>query len=212
MVRYTVSVATAQFAMTEMMATFLAKYPKVNLVQQASDANVGIVADRYDLAIRAYSGSLPDSTMVEKPLAEAPWHLFAAAHYLNAVGAPESPDDLLRCDSLFVKRDNVTPIWNLRHEADKARAAQVAIRPRMEGTCMVTLKRAAEAGMGVVALPAYVCRDEVKAGRLQRVLSNWIAADSTISALMPSRRGMSAAARAFIDHIAEAFPNAVRLD
>lgn len=211
-VRYTVSVATAQFAMIEMMAEFLAKYPKVNLVQHASDANVDIIADRYDFAIRAYSGALPDSTMAQRALAEAPWHLFAAPEYLDAAGAPESPDELLRCETLFVKRDNVAPAWNLRHEADKAQVAQVAIRPRMEGTCMVTLKHAAEARMGVVALPAYVCRDEVKAGRLQRVLSNWIAAESTISALMPSRRGMSAAARAFIEHIAEAFPNAVRLD
>jgi DNA-binding transcriptional LysR family regulator len=51
--------------------------------------------------------------------------------------------------------------------------------------------------MGAVALPAYVCREEVMAGRLRRVLPHWIAAESTISALMPSRRGMSAAARAF---------------
>ena len=66
--------------------------------------------------------------------------------------------------------------------------------------------------MGVVALPAYICRDELRAGRLRRVLPDWVAADSTISALMPSRRGMSAAARAFIEHLVEAFPAAVRLD
>jgi len=71
---------------------------------------------------------------------------------------------------------------------------------------MVSLKRTAEASMGVVALPAYVCREEVKAGRLRRVLPHWIAAESTIPALMPSRRGMSAAARAFLEHVAEGFP------
>lgn len=210
-VRYTVSVATAQFAMTEMMASFLAKYPKVNLVQHASDVQVDIVADRYDFAIRAYSGVLPDSTMVQRPLAQAPWHLFATPGYVCASGAPQTPDELLRCDALFVMRDNVAPVWHLRHATDQAQTARIDLRPRMEGTCMVTLKRACEAGLGVVALPAYVCRDEVKAGRLQRVLPDWIAAESTISALMPSRRGMSAAARAFIDHLVEAFPEAVRL-
>jgi len=211
-VRYTVSVATSQFAMTGMVASFLAKYLKVNLLQDASDANVDIVADRYDFAIRAYSGALPDSNLVQRPLAEAPWHLFAAPEFLEAAGAIETPDDLLGCATLFMKRGGLAPLWQLKREDDRAQTAQVAIRPRMEGTCMVTLKRAAEARMGVVALPAYICRDELRAGRLRRVLPDWVAADSTISALMPSRRGMSAAARAFIEHLVEAFPAAVRLD
>lgn len=41
-----------------------------------------------------------------------------------------------------------------------------------------------------------------------RVLPDWAAADSTLTALMPGRRGMSAATRAFI----EACPLAVWLD
>ncbi|MBM7113685.1 hypothetical protein [Archangium primigenium] len=40
------------------------------------------------------------------------------------------------------------------------------------------------------------------------VLPDWVTADSTLTALMPSRRGMSAATRAFI----EACPLAVWLD
>lgn len=123
-----------------------------------------------------------------------------------------TPDDLRGCATLIMKRGSLTPAWLLKREDDRAQTAQVAIRPRMEGTCMVTLKRAAEARMGVVALPAYICRDELRAGRLRRVLPDWVAADSTISALMPSRRGMSAAARAFIEHLVESFPAAVRLD
>ncbi|MDY0746600.1 LysR substrate-binding domain-containing protein [Paucibacter sp. R3-3] len=210
-VRFTVAIATAQFAMPEMISSFLAKYPKVELVQHAGDSNVDIVADRLDFAIRAYSGALPDSTMVQRALAKAPWHLFASPGYLEAHGVPAAPEDLAGCATLFMKRDGVSPSWSLTHETDSANTVQVSLRPRITGSCMVTLKRAAEAGTGIVALPAYVCRDEVAAGRLRRVLPEWIAADATITALMPTRRGMSAATRAFIDHIAEAFPHAVRV-
>lgn len=210
-VRYTVAIGTAQFAMPGMVSTFLEKHPKVELVQHAGDSNVDIVADRYDFAIRAYSGSLPDSTLVQRPLAEAPWHLFASPAYLELVGTPQTPQDLNACASLFMRRDNVPPAWHLRHEDDPQQVVQIGLRPRMLGSCMVTLKHAAAAALGVVALPAYVCRDDVEAGRLQRVLPGWIAADATITLLMPTRRGMTAATRAFIEHITQAFPHAVRL-
>jgi len=75
--------------------------------------------------------------------------------------------------------------------------------------CMVTLKSNARAGLGIVALPGYVCRDEVERGDLIRVLPHWVAEESTISALVPSRRGMSAAVRAFLDYLAEHLPRVV---
>jgi DNA-binding transcriptional LysR family regulator len=77
---------------------------------------------------------------------------------------------------------------------------------------MVTLKSNARAGLGIVALPGYVCRDEVHRGELVRVLPDWVAEESTISALLPTRRGMSASVRAFLDHLAHHFPDAVTVD
>jgi DNA-binding transcriptional LysR family regulator len=89
-----------------MVLDLMRKYPMVELVQHAGDSNVDIVADRYDFAIRAHSGALPDSTLVQRPLAECPWHLFAAPDYLDATGWPETPEDLKGRPSLFMKRDN----------------------------------------------------------------------------------------------------------
>ena len=51
---------------------------------------------------------------------------------------------------------------------------------------MLLLKQAAIAGLGVVALPGYVCRD-VKSGALRRVLPDWIAGDATLTVLIPYR-------------------------
>jgi hypothetical protein len=53
---------------------------------------------------------------------------------------------------------------------------------------MIGLKQAAIAGLGIVALPGYVCRDEVRSGLLRRVLPIWLADDSTITALIPYRQ------------------------
>jgi DNA-binding transcriptional LysR family regulator len=74
---------------------------------------------------------------------------------------------------------------------------------------MIGLKQAAIKGLGVVALPGYVCRDEVRSGALRRVLANWLAGDSTITALIPYRQGLLPSVRVFLDHLATEFPKAV---
>ena len=209
-VRFTVAVATAQYTMPAMVLSFLAKYPKVELVQYSCDAPLDIIAERYDVAIRAHSGALPDSGLVQRPLASVAWHLLASPRYLRTVGPPRCPAELPDHALLFMRRSQIEPVWNLRHESNNEPPVRLPVRPRIHSACMSTLKRAALEGLGIVALPAHMCRDEVSAGQLSRVLPDWVAADSVITALMPNRRGMSAASRAFLDHIVEAFPAAVR--
>jgi DNA-binding transcriptional LysR family regulator len=61
-VRCTAAVATMQFAMRDIVPDFLLRYPKVNVVAHATDQNVDIIGENYDVAIRAHSDPLPDST------------------------------------------------------------------------------------------------------------------------------------------------------
>jgi len=211
-VRYTTAAAISQFAMADMLNDFLTKYPKVTLIQHLREDFADIVTDRYDVAIRGHTTPLPDSTLVKRKLAESPWFLFASPAYLAKRGEPKMPEELAHHWGLFVEVAGAPQRWELSQSTDGSRivlATQVV--PRLVGTCMLTLKNAAIAGVGITALPAYICRDEVRSGILKRVLAPWVAARSTITALMPSRRGTGAAARAFVDHITAAFPAAVSL-
>ncbi len=210
-VRFTAAVATAQFAMREMVADFLIRYPKVNVVGHATDQPVDVVGENFDVAIRAHSLPLPDSTLVQRPLAPVPWFLFAGSAYVDAHGSPETPQDLAKHPSLFMMRTGVAPAWRLRHSRDPTPEVVVHLTPRLLSDDMVGLKQAAIAGLGIVALPAYVCRDEVRSGALQRVLPTWLAGDSLLTALIPYRQGLLPCVRAFIDHLAAEFPKAVLL-
>ena len=51
---------------------FLVRYPKVNVVAHATDQFVDIVDENFDVAIRARSEPLPDSTLEQRTLT-APW-------------------------------------------------------------------------------------------------------------------------------------------
>ena len=71
---------------------------------------------------------------------------------------------------------------------------------------MVTLKNAASAGLGIVGLPLYVCRDDVSVKRLVRILPEWTAGDAEISLLMPSRKGVLPVVTVFVNYLREHIP------
>jgi len=208
-VRFTAAVATMQFAMRDIVADFLVRHPKVNVVAHATDQYVDIVAENYDVAIRAHSGKLPDSTLVQRTLTPAPWLLFAGAAYLDANGPVDTPRDLAKHPSLFMMRTGVEPIWRLRRSTGRGEKVVVPLTPRLLIDDMLSLKQAAIGGLGLVALPGYVCRDDLKSGVLRQVLPDWIADDSTLTALIAYRQGLLPSVRAFIDHLAAELPMSV---
>ena len=210
-VRCTAAMATMQFAMRDIVADFLVRYPKVNVVAHATDENVDIVGENYDIAIRAHSDPLPDSTLVQRTLTPAPWFLFAGSAYLDANEAPQTPEDLKSYPSLFMMRTGVAPVWRLRHSTQAKDEVVMQLTPRLLSDDMIALKQAAIAGVGVVALPGYVCREDVRSGALRRVLPTWLAGDSTITALIPYRRGLLPSVRVFMDHLTAELPKAVRM-
>lgn len=210
-VRFTSAVATMQFALREVIADFLVHHPKVNLVAHATDQNVDIVGENYDVAVRAHSDKLPNSTLVQRTLAPAPWLLFAGAAYLDANGSPGTPEDLRRHSSLFMMRTGIAPTWRLRRKSERHGEVVMPLMPRLMSDDMVGLKQAAIAGLGIVALPGYVCREELRSGVLRRVLPAWLAGDSTLTALLPYRQGLLPSVRAFIDHLVVQIPKVVAM-
>jgi DNA-binding transcriptional LysR family regulator len=193
------SVGVAQFALRDLLFDFLANHPEVELVQQVTNQEIDLVSSGIDMAIRGHTEALPDSTLVQRHLANVSWHLFASPGYLALTGTPQSPDDLLKRQSLKVGWQPTTGHWNL--ENSDGLKTTLSFSPQFCSDDMATLKQAAAKGMGVVSLPAYTCRDELKDGSLVRVLPDWSAGKAQLSLLMPSRRGQSPSGRALADYL-----------
>jgi DNA-binding transcriptional LysR family regulator len=210
-VRLTASKATMQFAMRHVLPGFLIRYPKVNVFAHATDLNVDIVGENFDVAIRAHSTPLPDSTLIQRPLAPAPWYLFAGSEYLEANGTPKTPQDLRKHPSLFMVRTGFPTTWRLQRSATRKAVEIIPLTPRLMSDDMIGLKQAAIDGVGVVALPGYVCREELRSGTLRRVLPAWHAGDSTLTALIPYRHGLLPSVRVFIEHLASELPKSVSM-
>lgn len=193
------SVGVAQFAIKDLVFEFLAKHPKVDLVQQVTNQAIDLVSSGIDMAIRGHTDPLPDSTLIQRHLASVSWHLFASPAYLARTSTPASPDDLLKRQSLKVGWQPQTGHWNL--ENTDGLKTTIPFSPQLCSDDMATLKQAAAKGLGIVSLPAYICRDELKDGSLARVLPDWIAGKAQLSLLMPSRRGQSPSVHVLADYL-----------
>jgi DNA-binding transcriptional LysR family regulator len=212
-IRCTGDVATMQSAMTGIINDFLIRYPKVSLVVHACDRLVDIVGENFDIAIKAHFGPLPNSNLVQRMLAPAPWFLFAGSDYLAENGEPQRPQDLRDHPSLFMTRIGVDAVWRLRPcgEVQEENEFVLPLTPKLLSDDWIGLQEAAIKGLGIVALPGYICHAALQSGALRRVLPEWTAGDSTITALIPYRQGLLPSVRAFLDHLAAEFPKAVQI-
>jgi DNA-binding transcriptional LysR family regulator len=181
------SIGVAQFALSPILPRFLSENPRVVLRLQASNDYADLISDGIDLAIRGHVRLLPDSGLIHRHLTEVPWHLFGSPGIAQQIGASASPTELEGQPGLALGWRPGGNSWLLQGPGGSS--ASVPFAARMRSDDMVTLKQAAAAGLGVVALPAYVCAEDVAAGRLSRLLPEWIAGLPEISLLMHERRG-----------------------
>jgi DNA-binding transcriptional LysR family regulator len=206
-VRFTTAIGTAQFALREILMKFIQEHPKIDIVEYLTSRHIDLLAENFDVAVRAHSGALADSTLVSRTLAVAPWILVAGTEFLKRAGSPKTPEDLKQFPCLFVWRANTTPLWRLQAQG-RIEAIQ-PLAPRLISNDMSTIRQAAAEGMGIVALPAYLCKRELRSGELTRVLPGWLAGESTFTALMPHRRGLLPAVKIFVDYLARHLPEYV---
>lgn len=188
------SVGVAQYALKELLARFLADNPQVAVRQQVTNQTVDLVAAGVDIAIRGHTDPLPDSSLIQRPLAVVEWRLFGSPALLSADATIDTPAALESQPSLALGWQAPGNQWQLTHR--NGRKASLAIEPRLKSEDMTTLKLAASEGLGIVALPAYTCRDELASGKLINILPGWHAGQASLSLLMARRSGFTAAVEA----------------
>lgn len=201
-VRITCSFGMARFV-SGLISKFLTAYPKVDLVQYTTNKNVDLIEEGFDIGLRGHSTPLPDSSLVQRRLAETPWQVFAAPAYLAAAGTPTAPADIAQFATLALGTGTDNLSWQFMRDDQ---TVTVPIKPRFQGSDMESLKDAAIAGHGIVSLPAYVAQEEIEHGTLEPVLVEWVTQRALVTLLMPAQRSQLPSVRALIDFLAEEYP------
>lgn len=183
-----------------LLVEFAGRYPGIRFDFDLSPRRVDILSEPFDVALRV--GALPDSTLSARRIALIRAVLCAAPAYLRAAGDPANPAALAAHQCLRLRATPGETVWPLLRGDEKA---EVRVDGRFAMNNIGLLQRLAVSGMGIALLAEDMVADDLRAGRLQRVLPEWHPPPIPVYALAASRL-MPARARVFIDFLAERLP------
>lgn len=183
------------------VAEFLARYPEVRIEMVCTDRVVDLVAEGYDVAVRA--GRLTDSTLIARRLGSLARVAVASPAYVAARGAPKRPMDLERHDCLVFGAERRGNVWSFQ---SGSRSVTLTVRARMVVNDFDMLRAAALAGAGVAMLSEQICVDDLATGRLRRLLPEWTSPGASMHLVYPRSRHLSPKVRAFVDFLLERWP------
>ena len=84
-------------------------------------------------------------------------------------------------------------------------ATVISFDPVLRSSDFTILVRAAAAGLGIALLPAEVVEDDIRIGRLIRILPDWHCEEVSVHLVFTTNRGIIPAVRVLIDYLAEHF-------
>ena len=192
-------------------------WPEVKVEIDLSDLMVDLVARDIDVGIRI--GMLDDSTMVARRLGGVCRFVYGSPEYLARMGTPQTPDELKTHDCLTFHPHGLSPLW--RESSDiwrferNGELTEVAVDGPLKTNMSEVIIQAALAGKGLVMMLDWLISEHVEAGRLQPVLTDYIAGpysgDAAAFAVYPSGRNAPAKVRSFIAHLQEYFQRNLRV-
>lgn len=203
-VRVVCPVTLAQAVVGELVPLFLLRHPEVRLEMQVSNRVVNLVEEGVDVALRVRPSLEESGSMVVKRLDDGQQTIVASPALLERQGVPGTLEDLARLDSLALSTADGRA--TMRLISPEGREEVLQHTPRYVADDLLTLRFAALAGVGMCWLPDYMCHDDVRAGRLVRLLPGWSLPRSVVHAVFPSRRGLAPAVRSFLDFLGDTVP------
>lgn len=210
LVRVTCPASILYFQIGEMLAKFMAEYPRVRVELESTNRHVDVLADHVDVAIRVQSGPLDGADLAVKVLADLTYRLVADPRLLEGRPPVTVPADLRDLPSVDIGPPGRRHEWCL--EGPDGATALVPHEPRLVTEDMVALRFAALEGVGIAQLPATVVRPDLLHARLIEVMPRWVPRREIVYALFPSKRGMLPAVRHLLDFLAEQFTSLCRLE
>jgi len=203
LVRMTCPVALLHARVGDMLADFMAENPKVTLHMEATNRRVDVIGEGVDLAVRVRVPPLEDSGLVMKILADRAWCIVASPGLLEKYGEVKVPADLNRLPTLDLGPAQPEHVWHL-NGPDGAKAT-LHHTPRLVTDDMIMLRAAAMAGAGIVQLPNMMVTEELRQGRLVKIVPDWVLKGGVVHLVFPSRRGLLPSVRKLIDYLSFRF-------
>ncbi|RZL93096.1 MAG: LysR family transcriptional regulator [Variovorax sp.] len=200
-VRISCPVTLAHSSVGPLLPIFMKRFPLVRVEMRVLNRPVDPVEDGIDIALRVRAVIEDSATLAARNFGQSRGMLVASPELLKRSAPVRSVEDLRQLDMVSMGSSDGVTSWNLfgpdgathKHEH----------QPRYVADDLLTLRYAVLQGIGAAVLPDYMCRDDVKVGRLVKVLPDWGPAAAITHAMYPPRRALVPAVRELIEFLAE---------
>jgi DNA-binding transcriptional LysR family regulator len=178
------------------LAELARRHPKLHIHAAYSDRFVDLVGEGFDAGVRV--GYLADSSLVARRIAALRGKCVASPGYIQAHGAPRTPEDLAQHEFLM----QGTEAWRFLSDG---KTITVRPRGRFKADNGVALAAAALAGLGIAALPDFVTDEHIASGALDPVLVDYPMPEGGLYVVRPPGGFAPRKVRALIDILIERF-------
>lgn len=176
---------------------FHRQYPDITIELLLDNRLIDLVEKRVDVAVRMSAPE--DSSLIMRKIADIPMVECASPAYLERHGLPASPHELGEHACLIYTVSARPRQWTF---FDKNGAPySVSVRGPFELDDDHTMRQLAFDGLGIIRMPKLFLQDAIDEGRLVPLWPEDMSSKVTFATLYPSRSGLTAKARAFIDFV-----------
>jgi DNA-binding transcriptional LysR family regulator len=185
-IRLTAPVDLGQLLVAGVVASFGVKYPQVRFEVSLTSRVVDLVAEGFDLAVRA--SPLLDSSLVARKLGGADLGLFASPEYLERRGTPTKVADLATHDFVAFRTSATSGSTLVLTGPDGEE--RVETHGPIEADDLLFIERLVSQGAGIGLVPIFfsACASEIERQGLRRVLPKWALRGPDLAIVAPSAR------------------------
>ncbi|MEM1361503.1 MAG: LysR family transcriptional regulator [Pseudomonadota bacterium] len=199
--KMTTSVSFAQICVVPHLKEFLDLNPAISLELLPTDANVDLIGEKIDLAIRL--APAPEGDLISSKLRSTRYIVCASPDYAARHVPIDRPVDLQKHDCLCFALPGYRTLWRFR-QSDGV-VTEVAIHGRLVVSNALALHRTALDGLGPSLLPDWLVGPDIARGDLLDLLPEFECTatgfDTAAWALYPSRSYLPQKVRAMIDFL-----------
>ncbi|HRE83171.1 MAG TPA: LysR family transcriptional regulator [Opitutaceae bacterium] len=192
------TVDCGQFIVTRLISQFLLDHPKVTASLALNNRPLHMMQEGCDVGI--LPGKITDESVIVRPAGSISLCLAAAPSVIKSRPAVKSPADLNGWPWVALAGSQFWGAKEVMLQSRKGAEQSVRIRPVLVSEGVTSVREAVRAGLGVSVLPDWLIKDDLAAGRLERVLPLWRAKDLQIHVVYAGQRLLPARVSAFIDY------------
>lgn len=191
--RICLPVTFARLHVVPKLGAFLDAHPRLRLELVMDDRMIDLVAENIDAALQL--GSLNDSSLQVRKLAQAERYVVASPGYLARRGIPANPTDLLEHHGVIYGQSSGGQEWMFRRGSSEI---SIQLRTRLTLSAAEGVREAVLAGQGFAITSRWMFAPELASGAVVPVLTEWTLPAMELWVIYPSGKLTSTKARAFV--------------